>query len=145
MNCKRLAKVVILLLILFPGYLKQDIDMAVGQPVLPEVKADMSTLKQGQAAPLIESLRLNPFLSFEEEQSFLAPKRLALIVLDYFNLSATFCSAEKINSKAIINGMVCKIGDVIDPVDAKKIVEIQPKAVILRDVRDIEYIVVLYK
>ena len=145
MSCKRPTKVIISLLTLFLAYLKQDIAMAVGQPVLSEAKADMAPLEQGQAAPLIESIRLNPFLSFEEERNFLAPKRLALIVLNYLNLSAIFCSPEKTNSKAIINGMICRMGDVVDARDGKKIVEIQPRAVILRDMRDVEYIVTLYK
>ena len=105
----------------------------------------MAPLEQGQAAPLIESIRLNPFLSFEEERNFLAPKRLALIVLNYLNLSAIFCSPEKTNSKAIINGMICRMGDVVEARDGKKIVEIHPQAVILRDMRDVEYIVTLYK
>lgn len=145
MSCKRSAKVIISLLILFPVYLKQDIAIVVGQPVLLEAKTDVVPPEQGQAAPLIESVRLNPFLSSEEEQDFLAPKRLALIVLDYLNLSAIFCSPEKTNSKAIINGMIFKMGDVIDARDGKKIVEIHPQAVILRDMRDAEYIVTLYK
>ena len=145
MSCKRSTKVIISLLTLSLAYLKQDITMAIGQPVLLEAKADMAPLEQGQATPLIESVRLNPFLSFEEERNFLAPKRLALIVLDYLNLSATFCSPEKTNSKAIINGMICRMCDVVEARDGKKIVEIHPQAVILRDMRDVEYIVTLYK
>ena len=64
MNRKRSAKVIISLLILFPAYLKQDIAMAAGQMVMSDVKADAAVLKQEQAAVLIESVRINPFLSF---------------------------------------------------------------------------------
>ncbi len=145
MSCKRSARVIISLLTLFLAYLEQDITMAVGQPVLPEVRTDMTALEQGGAAPSIEPVRLNPFLTFEEERDFFSPKEPSRVVLDYFNLSAVFCSPEKTNSKAIINGMIYKAGDEIDTVNSKKIVEIQPKAVILKDTRGLEYLLMLYQ
>jgi len=144
-NRKRSAKVIISLLILFPAYLKQDIAMAAGQMVMSDVKADAAVLKQEQAAVLIESVRINPFLSFEEERNFFGPKEPpAPIALDYFNLSAIFCSQTKTENKAIINGMICKVGDEIDA-DNKKIVEIQPREVILKDTNGLEYLLRLNK
>ena len=146
MSCKKSTRVIISLLTLFLVYLKRDITIAVGQSVLPEVKADMSAFKQEQAAPLIEPVRSNPFLSFEEERNFFGPKEPpAPIVLDYFNLSAIFCSQAKTENKAIINGMICKVGDEIDAVNSKKIVEIQPKAVMLKDINGLEYLLMLSK
>ena len=73
-NHKRAAKIIISWLILFSAYLKQDIAIAVGQPVLPEAKADAAVLRQEQTVPLAVSVRLNPFLSFEEEGIFSGPK-----------------------------------------------------------------------
>lgn len=145
MSRKRSARIIISLLTLFLAYLKQDIAIAVGQPVLSEVKADTAALKQEQAAPLIESVRSNPFLSLEEERDFFRPKEpLASTVLDYFNLSAIFCSQTKTENKAIINGMICRVGDEIDA-NSKKIVEIQPRAVILKDINGLKYLLRLNK
>lgn len=143
MSCKRLTRVIILLLTFFPTYLKQD--MAIGQPVLPEAKSDAASLEPRQAASLIEPVRLNPFLSFEEERNFLAPKEPLRVILDYFNLSAIFYSQEKTENKAIINGIICKVGDEIDVINSKKIVQIQPKVVILKDINGLEYLLMLNK
>lgn len=145
MSCKRSAKVIISLLILFPVYLKQDIVIVVGQPVLPEAKADTAVFRQEQTVPLAGPARLNPFLSLEEEGDFFGPKEPPVpIVLGYFNLSAIFCSQAKTENKAIINGMICKVGDEIDA-NSKKIVEIQPRMVILKDVNGKEYLLMLNK
>lgn len=145
MNHKGAAKVIISWLILFPAYLKQDITIAVGQPVLPEAKADTAVFRQEQTVPLAGPARLNPFLSLEEEGDFFGPKEPpAPIVLDYFNLSAIFCSQTKTENKAIINGMICKVGDEIDA-NSKKIVEIQPRKVILKDMNGQEYLLMLNK
>lgn len=145
MNCKRSVRVIISLIILSLIYLEQKITAANDeQLVMSEAKADTAAPEQEQAVPFIESDRVNPFLSLEEERDFVAPKELTRIVLDYFNLSATFCSPEKTNSKAIINGMICKVGDEIDAVNSKKIVEIQPKRVILTDTNGLEYLLMLY-
>lgn len=89
--------------------------------------------------------RLNPFLSRDEERFYSEPKRPAFVVLGNYNLSATFRSLVSSESKAIINGMVCKIGDIIDPRDGKMLIEIQQQAVILRDAWNVEYILMLYK
>lgn len=138
---KRLARVIISLLILSSACLKQDMPMAVGQLVMPEAKVEAAVLKQEQAAPFIELVRLNPFLSIEEERNFAGPKKPpAPIVLDYFNLSAIFCSQIKTGNKAIINGMICKVGDEVDAINSKKIVEIQPRVVILKDMAGLEYL-----
>lgn len=146
MNRKRSAKVIISLLILFPAYLKQDMAIAVGQLVMPDTKADGAVLKQEQAAPLIGPVRVNPFLSLEEEGNFFGPKEPpAPIVLDYFKLSAIFCSQIKTENKAIINGMICKAGDEVDAINSKKIVEIRPGEVILKDINGLEYLLRLNK
>ena len=142
---KGLTKVIISLLILFLTYLKQDIAMAVGQPVMPEAKAEAAVLAQEQTALFIGPVRLNPFLSLEEERNFSKLKEPpAPVMLDYFNLSAIFCSQTKTENKAIINGMICKVGDEIDA-DNKKIVEIQPREVILKDTNGLEYLLRLNK
>lgn len=141
---KRLAKVIISLLILSLTCLKRDMPMAVGQLVMPEAKVEAAVLKQEQAAPFIEPVRLNPFLSLEEERNFSGPKEPARIMLDYFKLSAIFCSQAKTENKAIINGMICRVGDEIDA-NSKKIVEIQPRAVILKDINGLKYLLRLDK
>ena len=142
---KGLTKVIISLLILFLTYLKQDIAMAVGQPVMPEAKAEAAVLAQEQTALFIGPVRLNPFLSLEEEQNFSKLKEPpAPVMLDYFNLSAIFCSQIKTENKAIINGMICKVGDEIDA-DHKKIVEIRPREVMLKDANGLEYLLRLNK
>ncbi|HCD37203.1 MAG TPA: hypothetical protein DEQ77_00450 [Candidatus Omnitrophica bacterium] len=145
MNRKGLFRVIISLIVLPFIYLEQKITMAIEQPVLPEVRTDMTVLKPGGAAPSIESVRVNPFLTFEEERDFFSPKEPSRVMLDYFNLSAIFCSQIKTENKAIINGRIYKTGDEIDAVNSKKIVEIQPKAVILRDTSGLEYLLMLYQ
>ncbi|MEK6563857.1 MAG: hypothetical protein AABZ65_02375 [Candidatus Omnitrophota bacterium] len=145
MNHKRAAKIIISWLILFSAYLKQDVTIAVGQPVLPEAKTDAAVIRQEQIVFLAGPVRLNPFLSFEEEGDLFGPKEPpAPVVLDYFNLSAIFCSQAKTENKAIINGMICKVGDEIDA-NSKKIVEIQPRMVTLKDMSGQKYLLILNK
>ena len=145
MNHKRAAKIIISWLILFSAYLKQDVAIAVGQLVMPEAKADAAVIRQEQTVPIVGPVRLNPFLSLEEEGNFFGPKEPpAPVVLDYFNLSAIFCSQAKTENKAIINGMICKVGDEIDA-NSKKIVEIQPRMVTLKDMSGQKYLLILNK
>jgi len=72
--------------------------------------------------------RINPFLTKEEEEIFQYSK--ARTPIDYLNLSAIFYSAESNKSMAIIDGEILREGQTIDN---KRIVKIQPKAVILED------------
>ena len=146
MSCKPLPRAVIPWLFLFLAYLRSDISIAVGQPAMPEVKVEAAMPEQEQIALLVGPARVNPFLSLEEEWNFLGPKEPpAPIVLDYFKLSAIFCSQVKTENKAIINGMICKVGDEVDVINSKKIVQIQPREVMLKDADGLEYLLRLNK
>ena len=81
------------------------------------------------------SLRKNPFLRWEEEKK-LAQKKMREII-NYLNLTAIFYSPSK--SFAVIDGYVVEEGDTIA---GKKVIEINPKAVILKDEKG-EYILPL--
>lgn len=141
MSRKRAVKLIASWLILLPACLRQDLTAAFGQPAIPEAKADAPAFKQEPAAMFIEQARSNPFLSLDEERNFFGPKEPpAPIVLDYFNLSAIFYSQTKTGSKAIINGMICEVGDEVDAVNSKKIAEIQPREVMLKGADGLEYL-----
>lgn len=71
--------------------------------------------------------RLNPFLTEKEEAAFKDIDERE--VINYLNLSAIFYSSSK-ESKAIIDGRIYKVGDVLDN---KKIVEINPEEIVLKD------------
>lgn len=68
----------------------------------------------------------NPFLTSEEKEYFEDTRKETRI--DYLNLTAVFYSP--LNSKAIIEGRIYKVGDIVDN---KKIVEINPEEVMLED------------
>lgn len=81
--------------------------------------------------------RVNPFLTLEEEEFF---KDLGeAIPIDYLNLSAILYSPGV--SKIIINGYVLEVNDNID---GKKIIDIQPDKVTLKDAEG-EYVIRLRK
>ena len=82
------------------------------------------------AVTAIYTERFNPFLTKEEEEIFKYSE--VRTPIDYLNLSAIFYSAESNKSMAIIDGEILGEGQTIDN---KKIVKIQPKAVILEDVQ----------
>jgi hypothetical protein len=81
--------------------------------------------------------RVNPFLTLEEEELFKDLSRATPI--DYLNLSAIFYLPGA--SKVIINGYVLEVNDNID---GKKIIDIQPDRVTLKD-HEREYVVALRK
>lgn len=84
-----------------------------------------------------DTVRANPFLTLEEEESF---KDLGeAIPIDYLNLSAIFYSPGA--SKVIINGYVLELNDNID---GKKVIDIQPNKVTLKDDEG-EYVIRLRK
>ena len=99
------------------------------QPVLEiaatEQKTEEEKAKQAEAEELTLA-RANPFLTKEEEEAF--KETQGRIIIEDMNLSAIMYSPP--NSKVIINGTILKEGDAIGP---KKILEIQPKMVILKD------------
>lgn len=85
----------------------------------------------------LSQIRVNPFLTAEEEELF---KDLGKAVpIDYLNLSAIFYSPGA--SKVIINGYVLEVNNNID---GKKVIDIQPDEVILKDSEG-EYVVRLRK
>lgn len=114
------------------------------QQEAPSAVAAQKSEDSGHVATLA-SVKLNPFLSLDEEKRYSEPKKPVFVMLSNYNLSAIFRSQVHSEDKAIINGMICKVDDIIDSADGKKIVEIQPQAVILRDIKDVEYILTLYK
>ena len=104
-------------------------------------KKNESSAEQGQAQLQEEqvpegssTLQRNPFLSLTECASFLQGGEETL---EGVSLSAVFCSGD--NSYAVINGRILKINDVID---GRKVVEIRPDAVVLKDIQK-RYIVYL--
>jgi hypothetical protein len=78
--------------------------------------------------------RQNPFLSTDEESSF--ENKSAQIPLDYLTVSAIMHSPKN-KSKAIINGQVYEVGDIIDN---KQVITINAEDVILKDTQG-EYII----
>jgi len=83
------------------------------------------------------TVRVNPFLTIEEEGLFKALDGATSI--DYLNLSAIFYSPGA--SKAIINGYVLEVND---SVDGKKVTDIESDRVILKDSEG-KYVVMLRK
>jgi len=78
--------------------------------------------------------RLNPFLTTDEEASF--ENKSAQIPLEYLTVSAIIHSSDN-KSKAIINGQVYQVGDIIDN---KQVLAINAEDVILKDTQG-EYII----
>lgn len=129
-----------MILFLFSGCARKQED--VNNEVVPVdvvgQEAKIKSQPEGAEEKVAQSLgRANPFLTEEEEQGL---KELGnAIPIDYFQLSAILCSASL--SRAVINGRILEIGDVID----NKIVErIESEAVFLKDARG-EYIARLKK
>jgi hypothetical protein len=88
-------------------------------------KTEEEKTREEEAAQLALS-RSNPFLTKEEEENF--KETQGRIIVEDMTLSAVMYSPP--DSKVIIDGSILKEGDNIG---SKKIIEIQPKAVILRD------------
>ena len=88
-------------------------------------KKEEEKAKEEEAAQLALS-RTNPFLTKEEEENY--KETQGRIIIEDMTLSAVMYSPP--NSKVIINGSIFKEGD---DIGTKKIIEIQPKAVILKD------------
>jgi len=102
------------------------------QAVLPVTEAVQA---QASQASYFDSLpRLNPFLTTDEESSF--ENKSAQIPLEYLTVSAIIHSADN-KSKAIINGQVYQVGDILDN---KQVVVINAEDVILKDTQG-EYII----
>jgi hypothetical protein len=100
--------------------------------VLPVTEAAPEPASQ---ASYFDSLpRLNPFLTADEESSF--ENKNAQIPLEYLTVSAIIHSAGN-ESKAIINGQVYQVGDILDN---KQVVVINAEDVILKDTQG-EYII----
>jgi len=78
----------------------------------------------------------NPFLTHNEEKEFGAKKE----AIGYLNLSAVFYAPG--HSYAVINGRIVREKDTIDN---KKIVNINPESVILKDGAGAEYIIEMKK
>jgi len=117
---------------IIPNY--DEIDQAVSQGMPPAPGMEIKTVQQktdeekardAQAAELALA-RSNPFLTQEEEENF--KETQGRIIIEDMNLSAVMYSPP--NSKAIINGVIVKEGGTLG---SKKIIEIQPKAVIMKD------------
>lgn len=105
------------------------------QPVQP-AQTRLSGQAKEAVSPVSE-LAQNPFLTDEEEKFAGLGK---VIPIDYLAVSAILYSSSN-RSKAIIDGKILEVGG---SVDNKKIVEILPEAVILKDAQA-EYIVQLRK
>lgn len=88
-------------------------------------KTQEEKARDEEAAQLALS-RSNPFLTKEEEENY--KETQGRIIIDDMTLSAVMYSPP--NSKVIIDGSIFKEGD---DLGSKKIIEIQPKAVILKD------------
>jgi len=76
----------------------------------------------------------NPFLTFEEQEIVKSPSYREPLAL---NLSAVFYSPP--TSKVVINGRIFKEGDIVDN---KRIIEIKPEKVVLKDTKN-EYLLKL--
>jgi len=82
-----------------------------------------------------EDIIHNPFLTDEENNEFLAAP--SAIPIEGLELSAVVYSQGSLISRAVINGRVVKVGDVVDN---KTIFAIEPEAVRLKDEQG-EYII----
>lgn len=139
-----LISLIIIPLIAFSACEAQEATMAISGFRPPEMNTDRKEhTAEGGASGIVFS-RKNPFLSIAEEAYFNQPHKVVSIIEDYV-VSAIFCSPDKAEDKAIINGMISKVGDEIGTVNRKKIVEIQPKEVILQDMNGLEYLLRLDK
>jgi hypothetical protein len=98
------------------------------QPIAIEQKKSSLAGKTDQNAILEnEPAKENPFLTKAEEEFFKnAPN--TVIIIDTLHLSAIFFSS--LASKAIINGRVVGIGDIVDK---KEITDIKREEVLLKD------------
>ncbi|MDD4907783.1 MAG: general secretion pathway protein GspB [Candidatus Omnitrophica bacterium] len=88
-------------------------------------KTEEEKAREEEAAQLALA-RTNPFLTKEEEENY--KETQGRILIENMTLSAVMYSPP--SSKVIIDGAILKEGDNIGQ---KKIIEIQPKAVILKD------------
>ncbi|TAN62297.1 hypothetical protein EPN16_01850 [bacterium] len=137
---KRLLLISALVVFLFAGCGKQEPPAPVDEADTPAAESSAGPEKTtralaGQEAdPASDELTRNPFLSAEEESEFRDAGKA--IPLDTLTLSAIlYSSADK--SKAILQGRILQKGDSIGD---KKIIEIRPEAVILKDAAT-EYII----
>ena len=104
-----------------------------------EIKESKDMGIEESAIEAEENARLNPFLSAEEEAAF-ADSGSNYILIDYLAPSAIIYSPDG-NSKAIINGRILRLGNLIDD---KEIIAIRPEEVIVKDSQS-EYILKLKK
>lgn len=82
---------------------------------------------QQEAAFLLNEITRNPFLT--EAENTVPAEVKKTVIIDYLSVSAILYS-DKGKSKAIINGQIIETGDSIDN---KKVTEIQPETVTLKD------------
>lgn len=134
----------ILLLFLFVGCSKQEEtgtenlqgsqEPAQEAQIAPEQEEAMAQQEESkEPAEDMDRARVNPFLTQEEETAL--KETGAAIPISYLNLSAVLYSPQ--SSRAIINGQILGLGDSIDN---KKVIRIEPEAVVLKDAQG-EYIV----
>jgi len=109
-----------------------------GETSLPK---EVASLPQEKEKEKIETKTIsevpleNPFLKLEERESDRLKNQRKTI--DYLNLTAIFHSPP--TSRAIVEGKIVKEGDIIDN---KRVIEIQPEAIVLKDFEG-EYILEL--
>lgn len=120
--------------VFFSGCAKEEIKI-IKEGVPKEEKKNLG-IEEAKDERMIEesaieaeaNVRLNPFLSAEEEAG-LADAGSNYIPIDYPVLSAIVYSLEG-NSKAIIQGQILGLGNLIDN---KEIIAIRPEELILKD------------
>ncbi|MFH0790320.1 MAG: hypothetical protein V2A64_01665 [Candidatus Omnitrophota bacterium] len=112
---------------------------ALGQIEQTQIEEDQQSpqIQPEESGPLISSgaeALPNPFLTREEE-AFLKDTGKRIPIENIMLSAVLYSQVEK--SKAVINGRILKVGDLIEN---KQVIEIQPEAVVLKDTQG-EYIV----
>lgn len=138
MKKEKIFLFIILIFILVEGCSerkKEEVTSLVDEEPFEEEVKKVNMKEKNRVDKIIFSSRRNPFLMWEEEKKF-AQKKIREVI-DYLDLTAIFYSPSK--SFAVIEGHVVEEGDMIA---GKRIVKINPKAVILEDEKG-EYILPL--
>lgn len=124
------------ILIVLMGCTKEDVVSAVKSVTMkekPKAEEEIEEIVEETGFQPLPKLGANPFLTVEEDKMFVGAGYRESLDLE---LSAIFYSPA--GSKAIIDGKICREGDVIDN---KTVTEINQQKVILKDERGSEYII----
>lgn len=131
-----LKSIVLIFLFIFLFFQAEVFLMVLKDPInpIPGVNNDGFSSESQNEEKEVLSIENNPFLTFDEEESFSPLIYRETITM---NLTAVFYTPP--NSKILVDGRIYEEGDIVDN---KRIIKIRPEEAILKDTRG-EYLIKL--